>query len=560
MPGNYFRLFGRVRLGMLKHAIGSIREHSRLKIVVVSASVIMLFGGMFWAAFEAFVFLEKMAGVGVIIIDRLFYLLYFSIFVMLVFSNIIVSYSTINRSKETAFLFSLPLPYETIYVLKFFETIFFSSWAFLFFLFPVMLAFGISRNVSGIFYLAVIGFFFPFAGLSASLGCLITILFTPWFNRPWFKKALLLVLVGGVLLAVLKMPPRQQLAADKDLYLAVSQLIPHFSISQHVLMPSYWMVEGVLQAGRGGLGPALFWWFLLLSNALLGMEICCFLSRGLYYPGWLAAQNPPRSRDFISGRGAIDRVFKNIFLPVKAKALLAKDLKVFWRDPVQWSQFLVFFGLLGVYFVNIRNLGYEELIPFWKNVIAFLNLASTIMTLSSLSVRFVFPQISLEGRNFWILGLAPLKYEYILWEKFFVNTFSMLLISLPLITVSNYMLLVPWQIMVTSVVLIFIMTITLAALAVGMGAIFPNYRQDNPAQIVSGFGGTLLLVVSLGYVVLSIICVALPFQRYYVRKEILPALFYQELAIIIAAIFLLSSAIIFFSMSAGSRALRNAEF
>ena len=39
----------------------------------------------------------------------------------------------------------------------------------------------------------------------------------------------------------------------------------------------------------------------------------------------------------------------------------------------------------------------------------------------------------------------------------------------------------------------------LAALValVGLGAIFPDYRETNPARIVSGFGGTLTLILSI---------------------------------------------------------------
>jgi len=39
---------------------------------------------------------------------------------------------------------------------------------------------------------------------------------------------------------------------------------------------------------------------------------------------------------------------------------------------------------------------------------------------------------------------------------------------------------------------------------VGLGAIYPNLKEDNPSKIVAGFGGTLNLVLSLIFV-LSII-------------------------------------------------------
>jgi ABC-2 type transport system permease protein len=54
--------------------------------------------------------------------------------------------------------------------------------------------------------------------------------------------------------------------------------------------------------------------------------------------------------------------------------------------------------------------------------------------------------------------------------------------------------------------------------AVSIGALFPNFGtgstanrvDDNPARIVSGFGGTLCFVVSLVYIVLMIGAQAMP--------------------------------------------------
>jgi ABC-2 type transport system permease protein len=46
-----------------------------------------------------------------------------------------------------------------------------------------------------------------------------------------------------------------------------------------------------------------------------------------------------------------------------------------------------------------------------------------------------------------------------------------------------------------------VMAFTLNALAVGLGAVYPNFREDNPSKIVSGFGGTLCLVLSFLYII-----------------------------------------------------------
>ena len=103
-----------------------------------------------------------------------------------------------------------------------------------------------------------------------------------------------------------------------------------------------------------------------------------------------------------------DAVFHRVFffLPNPIRLLILKDLRTFRRDPAQWSQFLIFFGLLAFYFVNIRRLSYDVQKPYWRNLISFLNLSVTALILSTFTSRFIFPLLSLEGRNFWVLGCS----------------------------------------------------------------------------------------------------------------------------------------------------------
>ena len=43
-----------------------------------------------------------------------------------------------------------------------------------------------------------------------------------------------------------------------------------------------------------------------------------------------------------------------------------------------------------------------------------------------------------------------------------------------------------------------------------IGALIPNFREPNPARFVSGFGGTLCLISSFLYILLSIVVLVLP--------------------------------------------------
>jgi ABC-2 type transport system permease protein len=78
-----------------------------------------------------------------------------------------------------------------------------------------------------------------------------------------------------------------------------------------------------------------------------------------------------------------------------------------------------------------------------------------------------------------------------------------------LITVSCHMLQLPGERMVFFAVAISVMTFTLTSMAVGLGVLYPNFKEDNPTKIVSGFGGTFCLVMSFLYIVSSVALLAI---------------------------------------------------
>ena len=56
-------------------------------------------------------------------------------------------------------------------------------------------------------------------------------------------------------------------------------------------------------------------------------------------------------------------------------------------------------------------------------------------------------------------------------------------------------------------------TAALCGLAVGLGALYANFEEDNPARIVSGLGGTLNFLLSLGHIVLVALGLAVVLLR-----------------------------------------------
>ena len=148
------------------------------------------------------------------------------------------------------------------------------------------------------------------------------------------------------------------------------------------------------------------------------------------------------------------------------------------RDPAQWSQVLIFFGILLLYSANLRNMSFPLHMPFYKNLTTFLNLSASSMTLATICSRFVFPLISLEGQRFWILGLAPISRKQVLMSKFYFAVGGTAALSLPLVLMSNLSL--------ESSPLVFCD----AVVACGLDSIESQRHERRPGRALSQFSRT----------------------------------------------------------------------
>jgi ABC-2 type transport system permease protein len=496
----------------LRNSVRGLGRQSRFKVLVIAAFSVSFWISLHLLFYEGLDFLKRVA-VGSSfqsLIDAMFYVFFFALTMMLVFSNAIIGYSSYFKGRETAFLLATPARPESVFLCKFVESLGFSSWAFLFLGTPLMAAYGRVFEVPWHFYLSSTLFLAAFLAVPAALGAIIVQVVT--VHLPRTRRALVVgtilaaLLAGGIL--VLRVVARHG-TQGLNLHLA-SEVFESTRFSRNPLLPSYWLAKGILELSAERYASSGFFFGLILSNVAFLIVVAHVMSRGYLMRGWHASQGLRSTRK--RGGTALDRFVRITlcFVDPRVRAIVAKDLKSFVRDPVQWSQFLIFFGLLGIYFLNLRTFAYEERSLFWKNLIAQMNLLATSLTLATFASRFVFPQLSLEGRRFWVVGMAPMEREKILFGKLALSFATSLLISESLIAVSSFMLRTPPALAALHAVTLFGICLGLSGLSVGLGAVYPNFAEDNPSKIVSGFGGTLNLVVSLGFVGLVLAAQAVP--------------------------------------------------
>ena len=494
---------------IVNNHIRDMRRHLWIHVLMGLGVVFVLVGGGTGFFFTLFDFLlqESNQPFGKPLLDRLMGMIFLAFFSMLVFSNIIITLSTTYISHELDFYMSLPVSHRNLFLFKLVESIIYSSWAFAILSLPIFMAYGwAGDSVPLLYYPLTIILVAPFMFIPAAIGAILTMLISAYLPARKTRLASLLlagatILITVVTVRVLGFRRIFSLSDVKDF----GQIMGFLNVGNDPLFPNFWLTQGLMAAGAGNLREWFYWFCVLLSTALFFLQLCWWLVPSLYYKGWCLAKETS-SGTSAGGRFAIlPKVDKLLtFLPRKTRALVSKDLRTFWRDPAQWSQIIILFGLLFIYIANLRSASrytgaINIFLPRWQTLLSFFNLGATCFILSIITTRFIYPMLSLEGKQFWVVGLAPMDRCHIVWEKYWLSAFTALITAEAMMLFSNYILKVGLMMRVLSFLTIFIMSFGLTSLSVGLGAISPDFKEDNPAKIANGFGGTMNVVLSLIY-------------------------------------------------------------
>ncbi|MBI2933056.1 MAG: hypothetical protein HYY16_15540 [Planctomycetes bacterium] len=546
----------------LRNRFRQVRQGSRFKVAVLAAFSVAFWASLYRLFYFGLRYLYMYARDYYFedLMARMFDIFFFALTLMLIFSNAIISYTSYFKSKETAFLLAGPVRPESVFLYRFGESLAFSSWAFLFLATPLMAAYGALFRLGAAFYVGTGLFFVAYIFIPAAIGAMVAMVVTCYIPRS--RKGLLWGFVATSLAVVMILVSKiLSIRASTSMELRlVMDVFEDIGFSSNPILPSFWISRGIRLLRQEEVGGALFFLGLIGANALFLGGLAHWMSSGLMMKGWFVSQGLRSARRYAAG-GVLDRVLGRslFFMSRGVRLMVVKDLKSFVRDPVQWSQFLIFFGLLAIYFLNLRSFAYEDRDIFWKNLIAQMNLLATSLTLATFSSRFIFPQLSLEGRRFWVIGMVPMERDQILFGKLALSFLSSLAISETLIAISSVMLRTPMTLAVLHAVALFGICLGLSGLAVGLGALYPNFAEDNPSKIVSGFGGTLNLVLSLGFVLAVMAAQGVPCFLYFGRWALAPGQFQKWIVIGMASIAVLSLAACLIPMALGLRRIQRLE-
>jgi ABC-2 type transport system permease protein len=499
-------VLARYRAMQLRNLLDQQLRDAPLRAFVVLLLLVVIWAGLYWVLREVLRQMGRFELIALVAKQQIFIQFFLVLAVMLAFSNAILAFGSLFGRDEPGHLLSLPAPARHVVFVKWLEGLVLSSWSFLLLGIPLMLAVAWNTEVGWFYYPLFAAHFLGFVIIPATTGLLVAWAVAMWAPRQPLTVALwcggLLVAAAGTWLwSVL----RNAAISEEWLRSFYRQL----SLLQQPLLPSTWTAKGVFAALERRPDVSLIYLGAVLANGLFLTWVTVNVVGRWWPDAFSRAQRGPGGSRGGSGRltSAVACVLFP-YLPKRWKAILLKDLRSFVRDPTQWTQMVIMLGLLVIYALNLKRLPADLGSPGMRALVAFLNLTTVGLILATFTGRFIFPLLSLEIQQLWLLGLLPINRWKILVVKF---AFSMTLTGLSALLVmglaARALELPPewgWLQLAVSLAI----CAGLSGLSVGLGARFPVRGQRNPARVAAGFGGTLNLIASMLFVAIEVLGVA----------------------------------------------------
>ncbi len=454
--------------------------------------------GVFGLLHKILKYFRGVEELGPLLAGKLLGLVLLSFIAILVLSNVITALSSFFLAKDLDLLVSAPVDWLRIYLAKLGETLLHSSWMVALMAVPILAAYGVIYRGGVLFAPFAVLTLLPMLVIPAVVGSALTLVLVNIFPARRTRDLLSIIALGaaGGLIMLFRIVRPERLASPEG-FRNLLDFIAVLRTPTSPFLPSEWATRAVMSFLRGPLDlmPLVLLWTTAAAFVTLG----AILHRELFAPGFTKAQEG--AQRFVRGglwRWTVGTLLG--FLPVAKREFVLKDIKLFFRDTTQWSQLILLAALVVVYLFNIKALPLhrgEQVSFFSVTLVSFLNLGLAGFVLASIAARFIFPAVSLEGRHMWLLRSSPLDLRALLWSKYWVGTIPLLVLALLLTGITNVLLQVRPFMMVVGIVTICGLTFAISAMALGFGALYPQFETENAAQIPTSFGGLVFMMATI---------------------------------------------------------------
>ena len=516
-----------------------LRGHRMSLAQAVTRLVFLLIGvgigvGIYHASLWLLKICYEVEAIGPLLCRRLLEYVLLAILSVLLLSNVVAALSSFFLAKDLELLNTTPVHPRTYFGARFLEQTLTSSWMVLCFGLPTLLAFSTVAG-SSLTIPAIVAVILPLLVYPASAGLVLTLLMVRFLPAARVRNIVAaLIFISFIVLYLLFRLLQPERFINPEGFASLIYLLSSLSSPTGPYLPSFWGTDVIARTFREA--PPSNTWPLMLTALWTGAG-ASFVVASLAFRRWHASAYS-RSQE---GRGAatVSRLWARLRgrpLPAEgpirapgrqapasdwlrwmlklmphgpSREFVIKDIKLLLRDASQWSQLALLLALIFVYLYNFRHfreIGDAGLVDTLALFLIGMALCGFVVT--AVGVRLAYPLISLEGRMMWMLRTAPLPASEVLRSKLLSTLPPLLLMAELMAVVSCHILGVSLEMRLLGAALAAIITVSVAALSTGIGALLPDYKAETAAKVASSFGGLICmcsaLLVGMSLVVLSI--------------------------------------------------------
>jgi ABC-2 type transport system permease protein len=361
-------------------------------------------------------------------------------------------------------------------------------------------------------YVLFPAFFLAFIPIPGAMGLVLAWMAARFLPRRVARRASMIVGGAIVIAGLWGLQSLSLVDAASETWLR--SFLTKMSFVEWAFLPNYWVATGIDHAVARHTSEAFLYLGVTAANALFLSWLGVRLVSGYFNKAYdrAAAGRGGEARETAEASGGFPGL-AFAYLPLPLRLIAAKDLRTFFRDPLQWSQLVILFGLLALYLINM---------PTWRLqfggggqilIMPFLNLCAISLIIATFTCRFVFPLISLEGNKLWLIRLLPMPIRRILLAKFAFAMTVTLLVAVSAMGLAAYRLQLSPAWVAIHLGVTAAICFGLCGFAVGIGARMPMFGESNAARIANGLGGTTNLLASVSLVASILVCVGVATWR-----------------------------------------------
>ena len=239
-----------MKLSVLKAVLFDTRKNQLVRNISTGTVLVLLFVAAYLFFYRLiFTYVVSLEEIGFLLIDRLVSIGFLAIFFMLIISSFTIAFATLFRSRETEYLFSMPISKNMLLLGKYIDIVAFSSWAIILMALPILFAYARVRDFGIVQYLLSLSLTLaPFVIIATSIGTIIAII-SLYMTRFMSMRRLIfygMTLFCLLIYAVIQFSQPNQLTIPfTEDFRALNVFLNNFRLNSHPFTPNFWMIQGL---------------------------------------------------------------------------------------------------------------------------------------------------------------------------------------------------------------------------------------------------------------------------------------------------------------------------